>query len=82
MTEYLLANMTTIEAEEALKTRKIVVLPVGAIHKHGDGPLGTDMFSCTELARSRVPAAYLLLQISKDWLLHYPFFCKLLIYDH
>ncbi len=51
MTEYLLANMTTKEAEEALKTRKIVVLPVGAIHKHGDGPLGTDMFSCTELAR-------------------------------
>ncbi len=43
--------MTTKEAEEALKTRKIVVLPVGAIHKHGDGPLGTDMFSCTELAR-------------------------------
>ena len=43
--------MTAKEAAEAVKKRKIVVLPVGAIHKHGDGPLGTDMFSCTELAR-------------------------------
>jgi len=43
--------MTAKEAAEALKNRKIVVIPVGAIHKHGDGPLGTDMFSCTELAR-------------------------------
>lgn len=51
MTEYLLENMTSKEAAEAIKKRKIVVLPVGAIHKHGDGPLGTDMFSCTELAR-------------------------------
>jgi len=51
MTEYLLENMTSKEAAEAIKNRKIVVLPVGAIHKHGDGPLGTDMFSCTELAR-------------------------------
>jgi len=51
MTKYLLENMTAKEAAEAVKKRKIVVLPVGAIHKHGDGPLGTDMFSCTELAR-------------------------------
>jgi creatinine amidohydrolase/Fe(II)-dependent formamide hydrolase-like protein len=51
MTEYLLENMTSKEAAEAVKKRKIVILPVGAIHKHGDGPLGTDMFSCTELAR-------------------------------
>ncbi len=51
MTKYLLADMTAKEATEALKTRKVVVLPVGAIHKHGDGPLGTDMFSCTELAK-------------------------------
>ena len=51
MVEYLLANMTAVEAAKAVKKRKIVVLPVGAIHKHGDGPLGTAMFSCTELAR-------------------------------
>jgi len=51
MTEFKLENMTAEEAKEALETRKVVVLPVGAIHKHGDGPLGTDMFSCTELAR-------------------------------
>ena len=51
MPEYKLENMTAKEAAEALKTRKIVIVPVGAIHKHGDGPLGTDMFSCTELAR-------------------------------
>ena len=51
MTKFLLENMTAVEAAEALKERKIVIVPVGAIHKHGDGPLGTDMFSCTELAR-------------------------------
>lgn len=51
MTKYLLEDMTASEAAEAVKNRKIVVVPVGAIHKHGDGPLGTDMFSCTELAR-------------------------------
>jgi hypothetical protein len=51
MVKYLLADMTSAEAEEALRNRKIVVLPVGAIHKHGDGPIGTDMFSCTELAK-------------------------------
>ena len=51
MPEFLLENMTAKEAAEAVKNRKIVVIPVGAIHKHGDGPMGTDMFSCTELAR-------------------------------
>ena len=51
MTKYLLADMTAAEAAEIVKERKIVVVPVGAIHKHGDGPLGTDIFSCTELAR-------------------------------
>lgn len=51
MTEFLLENMTAKEAAQAVKERKIVIVPVGAIHKHGDGPLGTDMFSCTELAR-------------------------------
>lgn len=51
MKKYLLADMTSAETREALKKRKIVVFPVGAIHKHGDGPLGTDVFSCTELAR-------------------------------
>ncbi|MDP6458052.1 MAG: creatininase family protein [Candidatus Bathyarchaeota archaeon] len=51
MTKYLLADMTSAEAAKIVKERKIVVVPVGAIHKHGDGPLGTDMFSCTELAR-------------------------------
>lgn len=51
MTQYYLADMTAKEAAEAIKNRKVVIVPVGAIHKHGDGPLGTDMFSCTELAR-------------------------------
>lgn len=51
MTKYLLADMTAAEAAVIVKERKIVVIPVGAIHKHGDGPLGTDLFSCTELAR-------------------------------
>ena len=51
MPEYLLENMTAKEAAEAVKNRKIVIVPVGAIHKHGDGPMGTDMFSCTELAK-------------------------------
>ena len=51
MPEYLLGNMTAKEAAEAVKNRKIVIVPVGAIHKHGDGPMGTDMFSCTELAK-------------------------------
>jgi hypothetical protein len=56
MPEFLLENMTAKEAAEAVKNRKIVIIPVGAIHKHGDGPMGTDMFSCTELAR-RIGAA-------------------------
>lgn len=43
--------MTTKEAEQAVKERKVVIVPVVAIHKHGDGVLGTDMYSCTELAR-------------------------------
>jgi hypothetical protein len=51
MPEFKLENMTAKEAAQALKNRKIVIIPVGAIHKHGDGPLGTDMFSCTELAK-------------------------------
>lgn len=51
MTKYYLADMTAAEAATILKERKIVILPVGAIHKHGDGPLGTDLFSCTELSR-------------------------------
>lgn len=51
MKKFLLADMTAKEADEAIKNRKVVIIPVGAIHKHGDGPLGTDMFSCTELAR-------------------------------
>jgi len=51
MVKYLLAHMTAKEAQEAIKKRKIVVFPLGAIHKHGDGPVGTDMFSCQELAR-------------------------------
>jgi hypothetical protein len=51
MTEFKLENMTAKEAAEALKQRKIIILPMGAIHKHGDGPLGTDLFSCTELSR-------------------------------
>ena len=51
MPKYLIADMTAKEAAEAVKSRKVVIIPVGAIHKHGDGPIGTDMFSCTELAR-------------------------------
>ena len=51
MSKFLLEDMTAKEAAEAIKNRKVVIIPVGAIHKHGDGPLGTDMFSCTELAR-------------------------------
>jgi len=50
MTKYLIADMPTKEAAEAMGNRKIVIIPVGAMHKHGDGPLGTDMLSCTELA--------------------------------
>jgi hypothetical protein len=50
MSKFRLEDMTSKEAAEALKKRKIVIVPVGAIHKHGDGPMGTDMFSCTELA--------------------------------
>jgi len=51
MSKFYLADMTSIEAAQALKEKRVIVVPVGAIHKHGDGPLGTDMFSCTELAR-------------------------------
>jgi len=51
MIKFLLADMTAKEAEHAVKERKVVIIPVGAIHKHGDGPIGTDMFSCTELAK-------------------------------
>jgi len=44
--------MTADEAAKILKEEnRVVVVPVGAIHKHGDGVLGTDMYSCTELAR-------------------------------
>lgn len=50
MSKFRLEDMTSKEAADAIKKRKIVIVPVGAIHKHGDGPLGTDMFSCTELA--------------------------------
>ena len=51
MSKYYLADMTAAEAAEALKENRVIVVPVGAIHKHGDGPIGTDMFSCTELAK-------------------------------
>jgi len=51
MTKFLLADMPAKEAAEAMGNRKIVIIPVGAMHKHGDGPLGADMLSCTELAR-------------------------------
>ena len=44
--------MSAYEAAEIVKKEnRVVVVPVGAIHKHGDGVLGTDMFSCTELAK-------------------------------
>ncbi len=51
MTKFYLPDMTSVEAAQAIKDRKVVVLPVGAIHKHGDGVIGTDMYSCTELSR-------------------------------
>ena len=51
MTKYYLPDMTAVEAAQAVKDRKVVVLPVGAIHKHGDGVIGTDMYSCTELSK-------------------------------
>ena len=51
MTKFYLPDMTSVEAAQALKDRKVVVLPVGAIHKHGDGVIGTDIYSCTELSR-------------------------------
>jgi len=52
MSKYYLPDMTADEAAKILKEEnRVVVVPVGAIHKHGDGVLGTDMYSCTELAR-------------------------------
>jgi len=51
MTKFILADMPAKEAAEAIGNRKMVIIPVGAMHKHGDGPLGADMLSCTELAR-------------------------------
>ena len=52
MSKYYLPDMTADEAAKILKEEKrVVVVPVGAIHKHGDGVLGTDMYSCTELSR-------------------------------
>ena len=51
MVKYYLADMTSVEAAQAIKEKRVIVVPVGAIHKHGDGPMGTDMFSCTELAK-------------------------------
>jgi hypothetical protein len=51
MTKFYLPDMTSVEAAQAIKERKVVVLPVGAIHKHGDGVVGTDMYSCTELSK-------------------------------
>ena len=51
MTKFYLPDMTSVEAAQAIKDRKVVVLTVGAIHKHGDGVIGTDMYSCTELSR-------------------------------
>jgi hypothetical protein len=51
MTKYYLADMTSVEAAQAIKEKRVIIVPVGAIHKHGDGPIGTDMFSCTELAK-------------------------------
>jgi creatinine amidohydrolase len=51
MDKYYLADMTSAEAAQAVKEKRVIIVPVGAIHKHGDGPIGTDVFSCTELAR-------------------------------
>ena len=51
MVKYYLPDMTSVEAAQAIKDKRVVIVPVGAIHKHGDGPIGTDMFSCTELAK-------------------------------
>ena len=51
MAKYYLADMTSVEAAQAIKEKRVIIVPVGAIHKHGDGPIGTDMFSCTELAK-------------------------------
>jgi len=66
MVKYLLADMTAAEAQEAIEQRNIVVFPIGAIHKHGDGPIGTDSFSCQELARrlgERIPDKVIVLPL-------------------
>lgn len=64
MTKYLLAYMSAKEIQEALEKRKVLIFPMGAIHKHGDGPIGTDVLCCQELAKrlgERIPEKVIVL---------------------
>ena len=66
MVKYLLNYMNAKEAQEAVEQRDIIVFPIGAVHKHGDGPIGTDCLSCEELARrlgERVPEKVIVLPL-------------------
>jgi creatinine amidohydrolase len=51
MVKFLLSSMTAREAQEVFKERHIAVFPIGAVHKHGDVPIGIDNQSIEEIAK-------------------------------
>jgi creatinine amidohydrolase len=66
MKKYLLDHMTAKEAQEAFEKRSFAIFPIGAVHKHGDVPIGIDNQSVVEVARrigERIPEKVIVLPL-------------------
>jgi creatinine amidohydrolase len=64
--KFLLDHLTAKEAQEAFKKRHIALFPIGAVHKHGDVPIGIDNQSAEEVARrigERIPDKVIVLPL-------------------
>jgi creatinine amidohydrolase len=68
-----LGEMTSPEVEEALKTRRTVIVPVGSTEQHGPhGPLLTDALIPTEVARRIADEVGALVAPTINYSLSYP----------
>src|SRR6266542_3361257 len=68
-----LGEMTNPEVEEALKTRRTVIVPVGSTEQHGPhGPLLTDALIPTEVARRIADEVGALVAPTINYSLSYP----------
>lgn len=58
--------MTAKEAQEAFEKRSFAIFPIGAVHKHGDVPIGIDNQSVVEVAKrigERIPDKVIVLPL-------------------